>query len=268
MDVNLSGVAGAFGELFNKPGIIHAPDDEALTQNLHRFYALEHAWPGLTAEEERTLYTPAWSARLAGRAFESLRAEAGAYRRLEPRLRGLMFNLHNHSRRMNHHLVVFNSAFIDNRCPYFDYELTDWLLRLPVERKTGKQQHVAVMRRAAPRLTHVPYDKDYRLPTPIRPLRLLHAAVDRSVVAVSRRLGREPHRRTLAVDYEHYLRHELRGWAEDMLLGDRTMSRGIFWPEAVRSLLDRHLANREPWVVGKFNALITVEMMMRRYLDA
>lgn len=267
MDVNLSGVAGVFGELFNKPGTIYAEDQEALVHNLHRFYSQEHAWPGLSAEEEHALYTPAWSRRLAGRAFESLCTELQPYRRLHPQLQGLVFNLHNHSRRMNHYLVIFSNAFIENRCPYFDYDLTDWLLRVPVPAKSGKQLHVAALSRAAPKLTRIPYDKDYRLPIRNPALRGLHAVFDRSAAALRQAAGVRAGLRTLSVDYENYLRQELRGWAEGILLSDRMLSRGIFRRDAVQSLLRRHVADREPWIVGKFNALITLEMMMRRFCN-
>ena len=268
MDVCLSGVAGVLGELFNKPALVHAPDDEAFVQALQHFYAQQHAWPGLTAEEERTLYTDAYASRLAGRAFESLRAEANGYRAVHPQVRGFLFNLHNHSRRMNHYLVVFGGAYVGHRCPYFDYALTNWVLSLPLACRAGKQLHVAVLRATAPRLTRIPYDRDYRLPTTNVPLRRVHAAIDRMGVGIAGALGRPPRRRSLPVDYENYLRGELRPWAESLLLGERAISRGIFREEAVRSLLDRHLGGHEPWVVGKFNALITIEMLMRTYFDS
>jgi asparagine synthetase B (glutamine-hydrolysing) len=268
IDVNLSGVAGAFGDLFNKPGLAYAPDAEALLHNLYLFYTQQHAWPGLTDNEEHTLFTENYRQRLNGRAFESLRAELKHYQYLDPRLQSLVFNLDNHSRRMNHNLIIFNNSHFENRCPFFDYALTDWALQLPLELKIGKQLHLAVLHRAAPQFTRIPYDKDYRLPTHNRLLRQMHAAFDRSFGRLAQKMGYGYARHTVYADYENYLRGELRAWAEDILFDERTIARGIFRREALRSLMDRHLLGREPWVIGKFNAIISLEMVLRRFFDA
>ena len=74
--------------------------------------------------------------------------------------------------------------------------------------------------------------------------------------------------RGLHADYEEWLRTDLRPWAEAILLDERTLSRGIFRPEALRSLLDRHLAGHEQWTIGKIAPIMTFEMMLRKYYDA
>jgi len=51
------------------------------------------------------------------------------------------------------------------------------------------------------------------------------------------------------------------------LLDERTLSRGIFHPEALRSLLDRHIAGHQMWTLGKVAHLITFELMLRRWVD-
>jgi len=74
-------------------------------------------------------------------------------------------------------------------------------------------------------------------------------------------------RATLYADYENYLRNELRSWAEGILFDNRTLERGIFNPEFLRSIWDRHLSGRELHTIGKIAPIMTYEMMLRRFYD-
>jgi len=79
--------------------------------------------------------------------------------------------------------------------------------------------------------------------------------------------GLHPVRPQLYADYENYLRNELRDWAEGILFSPQAASRGMFNLDFVRSLMNRHLARREGWVLGKIAPLITYEMVMREFFD-
>ena len=46
------------------------------------------------------------------------------------------------------------------------------------------------------------------------------------------------------VPLDHWFRHELQGFAREVLLDPQTLGRGYFRPEAVRQLLDDHQARR------------------------
>jgi asparagine synthase (glutamine-hydrolysing) len=74
-------------------------------------------------------------------------------------------------------------------------------------------------------------------------------------------------RSTLYVDYENYLRGELRDWAENMLYDQRTVERGLFNPSFVRTLMNRHMSGAEEWTIGKIAPIMTYEMMLRRLYD-
>jgi len=69
------------------------------------------------------------------------------------------------------------------------------------------------------------------------------------------------------VPLAHWFRHELRDFASDILLDPRTMGRGYFRPEAVRGLLDSHLA-------GSFDhsyrlwSLLFFELWQREWVDS
>ena len=186
---------------------------------------------------------------------------------IETRLRTLFFNLWNHDRRLIMNFIHFNSTHFENRCPYCDYRLVEWLATLPYERKKDKRIHGLLLSRTFPALALIPYDKTDRLPTPHRVVRNAHAAYAWTASALGQRLHLGRPRPTLYADYEHYLRHELRGWAEAILFDPRTLGRGLFRPEALRSLMDRHLAGHEEWTIGKLAPLMTLEMTLRRFYD-
>jgi asparagine synthase (glutamine-hydrolysing) len=120
-----------------------------------------------------------------------------------------------------------------------------------------------IITRELPRLANIPYDKQEFLPS-VNPL--LHKT-QAFTVRVRRRLGVFPKRHTLYADYENYLRHDLRAWAEAILFDPRTEQRGIFDMNFVRSLMKRHMDGREEWTIGKIAPLITFEMVMRQYFD-
>jgi asparagine synthase (glutamine-hydrolysing) len=71
----------------------------------------------------------------------------------------------------------------------------------------------------------------------------------------------------LYADYEHYLRTDLRRWAEALLFESRTRDRGLFNPAAVQQLWERHLSGRELWTIGKIAPLMTIEQTIRYLID-
>jgi asparagine synthase (glutamine-hydrolysing) len=268
MEVNISGCGpGMMSGFFEKPTMIHAPDEDALVSAMFYFYTQQHSWPGLTEAEAQTLYTCEYHDLLRDLALNSLRAELARFDHPDIRLRSLFFHAFNHDRRMILNSIVFNNSHVENRLPFYDYRLIDWAASLPAELKNGKRLHRAILSHIAPALAVIPYDKDYRLPTTNHLVRTAHAAFDRSVGVLQKQFGLGRPRPTLYADYENYLRGELREWAEAILFDKRTLARGIFRPQALRSLMDRHLAGHEEWTIGKIAPIMTIEMMLRRLYD-
>jgi asparagine synthase (glutamine-hydrolysing) len=76
-----------------------------------------------------------------------------------------------------------------------------------------------------------------------------------------------PQRATLYADYEGYLRADLKEWGESVLFDERTLSRGIFAPQFLRSIWARHQSGRELHTIGKIAPIMTYEMMLRRLYD-
>jgi asparagine synthase (glutamine-hydrolysing) len=77
-----------------------------------------------------------------------------------------------------------------------------------------------------------------------------------------------PVRRTgYGVDYDTWLKNELRGWTESILLDPRTLGRGYWNPSAVEQLVEDHRLGRGRQLEKKLTALITFELWHRMYMD-
>ncbi len=271
MDVNLTGWDG--GTIMGHPAMLeesltHAVDDLALVNRLFYLFNQKYTWPSITEAEERLLYGTTYRRELIGRALESFREEIEPYLPMRPDLRAEFFFLRNHCLRLTHNMVTFQRSHFEVRFPFFDYDLFDFLYSIPAEVRGPRRLYRTVMETEMPSLARIPYDHD-ELPPTTRPLlRGAHAFG----VKVRRNFNRYvrpwfPERSTLYADYENYLHHDLRRWAEAILFDKRTAERGFFDTVFLRSLVDRHHSGLESAMVGKIAPIITYEMMLRRFVD-
>jgi len=176
--------------------------------------------------------------------------------------------LRNHDWRLTLNCVNFTRSHVEVRFPFYDYDLFDFMHSLPVDLRGDARIYRSVMQKMLPELTYIPYDSDNFFPTTNSIIRTSHA----TMVKLKRRFNRHiwkifPEFDTLYADYENYLRHELRDWAEDILYDERTAAREIFEPSFLRTLMNRHLSGMEEATIGKIAPLITYEKMLRRYYD-
>jgi asparagine synthase (glutamine-hydrolysing) len=268
--VNLSGLGGGFlmGGRFVHPTLYNAPDDSARSAHLFALFTQKTTWPSLTEAEEKLFYTPEMYSAVSELAFESFLDEFQCASHYDPKRKSEYLKLKNPDRRLFWMFPVFFRAFMEMRFPYFDHQLFDFLFSLPPEFRAGSRLHRAVLQKELPLLTRIPHDKDNLLPTNNKLVREAHRLYLKSRHKILREF-KLPIRNqyTLYADYENYLRNELREWAEDILFDQKTLGRGFFRPEGIRSLFSRHLSGAEEWTIGKIAPIITFEMMMRYLFD-
>jgi asparagine synthase (glutamine-hydrolysing) len=270
MDVNLSGWDGGtvMGHLDSiEPLQMSAVDENALTLRLFALFNQSYTWPGLTEAEAELLYSPCLRKEIRGLAFDSFREELGRYWALRPDVRGELFYFHNHCSRLTQNMITFARSHIEVRFPFLDYALFEFLYSLPAPVRGHRVLYHAVLQRETPTLARIPYDHDEFLPTSRRWLREIHALKVKVGRRAQRYLKLFPPRPTLYADYETYLRHELRPWAEGILFDRRTTERGLFDPRFLRTLMARHVSGLEQWTIGKIAPVVTYEMMLRRLYD-
>ena len=270
MDVNLTGWGGdtVMWNRFVEPRLSSAVDDLALTTHFFYKFNQKYTWPSITEAEERLLYQQPLGNRLQGLAYDSFRSELEPYLYFRPGVKSEYFILRNHDWRLTLNFVIFTRSHVEVRIPYYDYDLFDFMHSLPVDLRRDARIYRSVMQKMLPELTYIPYDSDNFLPTTNSIIRTSHATMVKLKRRFNRHIGKVfPEYFTLYADYQNYLRHELREWAEDILYDKRTAAREIFEPTFLRTLMNRHLSEMEDATIGKIAPLITYEMMLRRYLD-
>lgn len=266
MDCDLTGWDGGtvMGHRDHINAIYNQPVDQwSVALRTYQQFNQAYTWPGLTDAEERLLYTPAFARQAGGRAFESLLHEFSRFWNFRHEYAAEYFYVVNHCWRFTHHMITTLRSSIEARFPFFDYDLIDFIYSLPPALRRDQLILRSIITRRTPRLALIPYDKQEYLPT-VQPL--LHTA-QKVGLKVLKALKVHPERPLLYADYENYLRTDLREWAEELLFSPRAAQRGMFDPAFVRSLMNRHLAKNEDWIIGKIAPLMTYEMVLREFFD-
>jgi asparagine synthase (glutamine-hydrolysing) len=274
IDVNLSGWDGGtvVGSLLvdfpDDPKYRAITDESTLTAAFYNAFCAKITWPGLTNDEARQLYAEPGDSSLSGRAFESFRSAFARTSHYSRDRRLDYFFIEQHDRRSTQNMIVFGRSAIEERCPYFDYDLVDFMYSLPEPIRCGPELQRAIITRRMPRLATIPYEHDDRLPHS-NPL-IYHGF--ETLQRAKHWTNRKIHpifldRPKLYADYENYLRHELRPWAESILFDPHTEARGLFNPKAVRALWERHVRGGELWTIGKIAPLMSIELVQRYFVD-
>ena len=272
IDVHLTGWDGGTVMGHNdsiEPQQINTVDNTALLNRLFYLFNQKYTWPSITEGEEKFLYHDSIKKNLSGLAFDSFRDEFQNFTNLRQDIRGEVFYIRNHCRRLTQNLNTFYQAFIEVRYPFFDYDLLEFLYSLPSEIRGHKKLYRSVIQKEIPRYVWVPDASDRIFPSSSNFVREVHSLWNKSKNKVNQytfKIFPEPF--TLYADYENYLRYELREWAEGILFDSRTIERGIFNPDFLKTLMNRHLSLNEEWTIGKIAPIITYEMMLRKYYDA
>ena len=272
IDVNLSGWAGGspyFWILMGRALSAFALADPAgRARSVHETFSQQLTWPGLTDPEATGLLRQCGGGDLNALALASMASHVDASATDDPARRLMFINARHHDRRLTLNFVTFTRSAVGVRCPFIDREFIDYVYALPDAVLLHPQFHHAVTTRLAPRLTTIPRDRDWRLPHPSPWVRTPHALWRRGLGWLGRH-GVDlttPHA-TLYADYENYLRHELRPWAERLLFDERTLARGFYDVAALRALWQRHLDGRELHTIGKLAPLMAIEMALRYLVD-
>lgn len=274
IDVNLSGwdggttMGGRIDEYHTDADYRHAPDEQTFVHRLYEGFCQAFTWPGLSEAEAEALFVRPGCTELAGLARESFGAALARTAHYAPPYRADYFYLMQHVRRSTQQMLVFQRSAIEVRCPFFDYDLINFLYALPEHIRCTPNFHRAVITRRMPALTRVPHEKTDELPHSSPLVRGAHRTLQRAKRVVNRLAGPVfPIRPRLYADYENYLRTDLRLWAEDVLFDRRTTERGLFNPAEVRRLWEHHLRGEKLWTIGKLAPLLTIELVIRSLVE-
>jgi len=271
IDVNLTGWNG--GEVMRpgssiEPWCVHPQSVSSLSARIFDLMTTRWQWPGLIEPEAMAALDETWSKRTSGLLFDSLIDEVRKLENTRPEMRAYFFILEHHSRRWTFNIVTMLRSHFEVRSPFLDYEFFDFVASLPRDHFLDRRLHRGVISRFAPQVSLIPDSHDLTLPTLTGWMRDPHAVLLRAKYRFNKHIRpwfSEPPE--LYADYENYLRTDLKPWAEAVLGDTQLESLGLINIDYVRSLLDRHCAAYDQWTLGKIAPFITLELMLRRYLN-
>ncbi len=149
---------------------------------------------------------------------------------------------------------------VETRLPYLDNELVELLLAAPVELKLGETiQHHILGKRRPEFLRVVNVNTGARMGAGQFERAL--AGLRQKVLAKLRMPGYQPYERLGA-----WLRQELRPLVEEILLDDRSLGRGVFSPDTVRRIVQRH-GDRKRNHTFLLLAMMVFELGQRMHVD-
>lgn len=207
------------------------------------------------------LFTPAFGTSLTEQARESmvhsLRESAGTV----PPLHRIwqLFVTERIRRETGLSMTEFGSV-VETRLPYLDNDLIDALMAAPPELKLGETIQSHILRKRQPSFLSV-VNANTGAPLGAGPGKKALAKLKLKVLSKLGVKGYQPYER-LGL----WLRRELRGTVERVLLDDRCLDRGVFNPETVRAVVANHLANRRNHTF-LLMALMIFELGQREFVD-
>lgn len=265
VQVTLSGLRGE--ELgWVDPLLYEAPDDLAFANRLFHTLVNTATWPGLTEAEAHTLFSGTQAVELRSRPFESLQVELRPHAHWPYQRQAARLELEI-GRRLYQNFALFHRAYTEQRYPFHDGDYTDFVYALPTEMLRGRVLREAVILKYTPEVAGIPECKS-GLPIFRSHWRRQWASMQLRARRYIRSEMRGPQvlDPELYVDYEKWLRRELRVWGERILFGGTLEALGYFNMSAVRSLWERHQLGLEVNSIGKLAPLMTYAMMCERFL--
>lgn len=232
---------------------LDAPDDEAaLAARL-----AGRTWTALDEATAAQVLRPEFARAMRGAVHVGL-AEALARCEGPTAVDRLMaFNVTQRQRRFTSWGIKIAGTAHEYRKPLDDYDLVDFLLRVPPD--VRRQLQARVIAKVAPDLAAIPRTGS-------------GAPMDASFAERALAFGRKrlaqalrPGRTQSFADPQRLLRTTSRWYYETLLLDPDTLGNGLFRPEGVRALVDDHMAGRID-AAPALCALATVELWRRRVL--
>lgn len=231
-------------------------DESALEAWLFR-----HLRAFVSTEGSAALFGPAQDDEMTALARESLRASLAESRGLEPLLHRIwhLFITQRLRRETALSMAEFGSV-VETRLPYLDNELIDLLLAVPPELKIGDTIQTHILRRHQPAFLRV-VNSNTGARLGAGPLARFLAKARLKVLSKLGVRGYQPYERL-----GRWLREDLRPLVSSLLLEERCLERGVFNPEAVKTIVGHHLKGERNHTFILM-AMMIFELGQRELLD-
>ena len=156
---------------------------------------------------------------------------------------------------------------LECRTPFTDTDVVDFCLTLPPALRVDRLLFTSTLINAFPKLakvrndrTGMPFLVDARYLSQQARLNLHYWLHQRGLVS-----SVPKHKRKLYARYDLWFRTSLRQWVESILLDRRALERGILRPEAIRQVIQEHMAGADR--TREIGMLLSIELWHRAYID-
>jgi asparagine synthase (glutamine-hydrolysing) len=261
IDVLVRGHAGELMHMSKAYNFSMDAEAESLTESALEPWLWRRLQSHMLDGVQGTLFTPAFGMNLTEQARASLRQSLNESRDIGPPVHRIwhLFVSERIRRETALSMVEFGSV-VETRVPYLDTDVIDALMSAPPSLKLGEAIQEHILRERQPSfLSVVNANTGARIGA--GPLPKLIAKARLKVLAKLGVKGYQPYER-LGL----WLRRELRGLVQSILLDDRCLSRGIFNPETVRSVVANHLSSRRNHTY-LLMAMMVHELSQREFVD-
>jgi len=219
--------------------------------------------------ERYYLFLPDVRKEIEGRAEAAIEAEVRRVSHLRPDIIGDAFTLNNRYKKLFPYLIALERDYFEERSPFMDYALMDFLFSLPTEIRLHRRLQLGMLDQALPELSEVPWQVTAKPPTlDQRKLK----AFERKA-RYSRWFGKQIEPFEPGRNYAYWLRESGLGWAREILDNRRTEERGVMSRRYLIDLVDRASRSETlPYpdqrnLAFRIGAAISFELMCRLVLD-
>ncbi|MFO0752907.1 MAG: asparagine synthetase B [Thermodesulfovibrionales bacterium] len=226
-----------------------------------------------TDNEVQQLVTPSLFRQVKGLARARFHADFGKYRSAHVSHRVDYWGMRQQQRRLYARLAALFPDTLEFRPLFFDNDVVDFAGTLPPSLRWGENSlYRRVLLQAAPSMARIPATTTGGLPLDATHLQMRsHEKRLRRRRFLSRLTGGllAAGQKCFYVDYDTWLKRDLRTWAETILLSPKARERGFWNPGAVAGLLEEHRngGSRMSNTGAKITALLSFELWCRIYLD-
>ena len=155
---------------------------------------------------------------------------------------------------------------LESWSPFFDRDVIDLLVRVPLEPRRKHRFYLSVLNRACPAAAAVPWQRTALAPRWGFGAALASLAFHRGMRMVGRRFGVEPFPDQAVASPADWLRGPWADPARALLFDERTLDRGLFKPDALRRLWSSHQAGAD--VSRALGVAMSLELFARDAVDA
>jgi len=160
--------------------------------------------------------------------------------------------------------MLLRSA-VESHAPFFDNDVVDLLLSVPVEYLQKHRLYLKVLKRASSEAASVPWQRTAIPPGWGFAANMASLGFHRIARGLAGRLGIDPFPSAKVADPDQWFRGPWKAAAERIILDERSLQRDMFSPDAVRMIWSAQ--QRGVKLARTIGVLITVELFARQFVD-